>query len=325
MKVKSILVIVACAGLLASCATTAPIELVNAREAYRQASTGPAVQVAPAQLHEAQQALAIAEQSFQKNPKSYQTQDLAYVAHRKAQLAQASASIAQKQASQAQARRDYQDAQSKIIAETKTDLDQTRTALAASERSGEVSAERLSSAQDARIAADRQTAQAQEALAASTAQQLASEQEARKAAEKRAADAQAALAKLATVREEARGMVITLSGSVLFATNQSTLLPDAQLRLNKVADALLVNNQRNLIIEGHADSSGDAGYNLDLSLRRANTVRSYLVGRGYQASRIRAYGFGERNPVADNASAEGRANNRRVEIVVEHETIATNK
>jgi outer membrane protein OmpA-like peptidoglycan-associated protein len=295
MKTHSLLIAFLCAGVFASCATTAPTELVDAREAYRRASTGRAAQAAPAELHVANQALAEAEQSFLNNPDSYQTRDLAYVAQRKAQLAEATASIAIEQKSQAQSKEDFQAAQGKAVAKTKQDLSKTRTALAASERSGEATAEKLSA-----------------------------EQEARAAAEKRAADAQAALAKLAAVKEEPRGMVITLSGSVLFASNRAVLLPEARTRLDQVAEVLLTTRERHLTVEGHTDSQGSVNFNLDLSQRRADAVRSYLVERGYQGDLIQAHGLGKGNPIADNASAEGRANNRRVEIVIEHEPHASN-
>jgi outer membrane protein OmpA-like peptidoglycan-associated protein len=159
---------------------------------------------------------------------------------------------------------------------------------------------------------------------ATTTQQLSDEREARTAADKRAADAQAALAKLAAVKDEARGMVITLSGSVLFASDRAVLLPEARTRLGQVADVLLTSKERNLTVEGHTDSQGSDSHNLDLSQRRADAVRTYLVERGYQGDLIKANGLGEGSPIADNASAEGRANNRRVEIIVTRETHATN-
>jgi outer membrane protein OmpA-like peptidoglycan-associated protein len=153
-----------------------------------------------------------------------------------------------------------------------------------------------------------------------TAEKLSTEKQARIDAEKIAADALADLARLAAVKEEARGLVITLSGSVLFASNESTLLPAAMDRLNKVADALLVTKERSLTIEGYTDSQGSTDYNLVLSQKRADVVRTYLISRGYPGNLIQARGIGEGSPVADNNSAEGRANNRRVEIVVDHRT-----
>jgi outer membrane protein OmpA-like peptidoglycan-associated protein len=295
MKTRTLLSTVLCAGVFSACATTVPTELVDAREEYRRASFGSVGQAAPAELHVANQALAEAEQSFKTDPDSYRTRDLAYIAQRKSQLAEAAASIAIQQKSEAQAKNDYQTTQGKVVAKTKQDLSQTRSDLAASQRVGEA-----------------------------TAEQLSAEQIARAAAEKRASDSQAALAKLAAVKDEPRGMVITLSGSVLFASNRAVLLPEARTRLDQLAEVLLTNRERNLTVEGHTDSQGSVNYNLDLSQRRADAVRSYLVERGYQGDLIQAHGLGKGSPVADNTSAEGRANNRRVEIVIAHEPHASN-
>lgn len=146
---------------------------------------------------------------------------------------------------------------------------------------------------------------------------LAAEKRVRLEAEKKAAKALADLATLAAVKEEERGLVITLSGSVVFASNKSELLPGAKDRLNKVATALLENKERHITIEGHTDSQGSISYNQKLSQLRADVVRSYLISRGYPANLISALGLGESRPIADNSSAEGRANNRRVEIVVD--------
>jgi len=282
MKPITYLVIIACVGLLAGCAASIPPpELVNARQAYERASAGQAAQLVPAELHKAQEALAIAEKSFKDDPESFRTRDLAYVADRKAKLAEALATTAAENAATAKANKDYQATQTEIVKNTKEDL-------AASERDAEIKAV-----------------------------QLAAEQKARLDAENRAAVAQADLAKLAAVKEEARGLVITLSGSVLFASGKSALLPAAQNRLNQVADALMATKERKLTIEGHTDSQGSSSYNQGLSQQRADAVRSYLISRGYPGDLIQAQGIGEDRPVADNASAEGRANNRRVEIIVD--------
>jgi len=278
-----LVVLGACAVAFAGCAHTVPAELANARAAYQRSNEGPAARLVPAELHKAQMALAKAEKSFADDPDSFLTRDLAYVAQRKCEVADALASTAAEQSSTVKAKDDFSTMQGKIVEQTKADLSQTRTALAASERSGEATAEKLSAEQEARIAAD-----------------------------KRAADALAALAKLAAVKDEPRGMVITLSGSVLFASNKAILLPEAQTRLDQVAAVLLTTRERNLTIEGHTDSQGSDSFNMDLSQRRADAVRNYLVQRGYQADRMQAHGLGKGRPIADNASAEGRANNRRV-------------
>lgn len=113
-------------------------------------------------------------------------------------------------------------------------------------------------------------------------------------------------------------MVITLSGAVLFASNQSSLLPAAMLKLNEVADALIKGNpDSNITVEGHTDSQGQRQYNMDLAKKRADAVRDQLVARGVASDRIKAVGVGPDRPIADNKTAEGRANNRRVEIIVE--------
>jgi outer membrane protein OmpA-like peptidoglycan-associated protein len=288
MKIRHLMILVAGAGLFGGCAATIPQELASAREAYRQASTGPTAQIAPAELHVAGQALAKAEQSFKDDPESFRTRDLAYVAQRKCEMAEATASILTEQKVQARSKDDFQATQGRIIAEKRQDLSNANSALAESQRSGEM-----------------------------TAEKLAVEQAARVAAEKRAAEALEALAKLAAVKEETRGLVITLSGSVLFASNQATLLPAARARLDQVADVLLTTRERNLVVEGHTDSQGSDTFNMDLSQRRADAVRNYIVQRGYGADLIQAHGLGEGRPIADNTSAEGRANNRRVEIIIQ--------
>jgi outer membrane protein OmpA-like peptidoglycan-associated protein len=340
MKMTGSLIIVACAALVMSgCAATVPGELTDARLAYAHANAGPAAQLAPVELHNAREALTQAENAFSKDAKSYHTLDLAYVAQRKAETADAQASIAMEQKSKARSDGEFQATQGSILQQKTEDLSQTRTALAISEQSGQATAQQLSAEQSARLEAEKRTTeqrmlaqattqdlnQTRTALAVSergeqaTAEQLSAEQNARVAAEQKTADALAALAKLAAVKEEERGLVITLSGSVLFRSDEATLMPGAQSRLDQVADALLATRGRNVLVEGFTDDQGTDQYNLDLSQRRAEAVRNYLVQRGYDPTRIQSRGVGEGSPVADNATAEGRANNRRVEIILERE------
>lgn len=274
MKLIKYFIIVTCIGMQLGCsASIPPKELVDAREAYQQASIGQAAKLVPAELHKAQAFLAAAEQSFKDEPDSYRTRDLAYVADRKAKLAEGLANSASDKASTESANKDYQAAQTDILRDTKEDL-------VASEKKATLKAEELAAEQRARY------------------------------------EAEEALARLAA-KEEERGLVITLSGSVLFASNETELLPTAQNKLNEVAAALIAAKERRLTIEGHTDSQGTSSYNKDLALRRAEAVRSYFISRGYPGELIYSLGIGEDRPVANNASAEGRANNRRVEIIVE--------
>ena len=125
------------------------------------------------------------------------------------------------------------------------------------------------------------------------------------------------LEEIAKVKEESRGMVITLSGSVLFASGKWELLPIAKDRLDQVAVALQnTDASQKIVVEGHTDSTGPDSENLKLSEDRAKSVREHLVSKGVASNRISAVGKGESVPVSDNNSPEGRANNRRVEIIV---------
>jgi len=149
-----------------------------------------------------------------------------------------------------------------------------------------------------------------------TKQALAAEKVARAEAERKAAIAMSSLAEIAKVKEESRGVVITLSGSVLFATGKSDLLPIAQDKLNQVAKALTDQGFKAIVVQGYTDSVGSATDNDRLSLKRAQSVRDYLVTRGVPSEKATAEGKGANNPVADNKTPDGRAENRRVEIVV---------
>lgn len=93
-----------------------------------------------------------------------------------------------------------------------------------------------------------------------------------------------------------KGEYIAPAFQVLFASNESTLLPMAEDRLNRVADALMVTKERQLIIEGFTDSQGSSDYNIVLSQKRADTVRSHLISRGYPSALIQTRGIGEERP-----------------------------
>lgn len=149
-----------------------------------------------------------------------------------------------------------------------------------------------------------------------TKEQLAAEKSARVDAEKKAAAAMSSLAEIAKVKEESRGVVITLSGSVLFATGQSNLLAIAKEKLDQVAAALANQGFKSIVVQGYTDSRGNATENEKLSLKRAQSVRDHLVSKGLPSDKVTAEGLGASKPVADNNTADGRAENRRVEIVV---------
>lgn len=274
----------------AGCAsTTAPQDLMTARSSYDRASKGPAATLNPADMHVARQQLDVAEASFEEEGDTQNTRDQAYLAVRKTQLAEVVARTRQANASTEGVVDAMHADQNRTVALTAAELGRAKTELATQNI----------------------------ALVAQGAQ-LRDEKSRREDAEKRAAQAAADLARFATVKQEARGMVISLSGSVLFTSAKSDLMPAAQIKLNDVATALIKEDPLSkIVVEGHTDSQGGVSYNQDLSQRRAQSVRDYLVTRGIASDRISAQGFGPNRSIADNASAEGRANNRRVEIVVQ--------
>lgn len=118
-----------------------------------------------------------------------------------------------------------------------------------------------------------------------------------------------------TEQRDARGRVMTLSGAA-FASGQHRLLPEARANLDRVVEFVQRYPDRPVRIEGYTDSRGGANLNQALSQRRADSVRDALIEEGVDPSRLEALGFGQDRPVASNDSEEGRAQNRRVEIVV---------
>jgi outer membrane protein OmpA-like peptidoglycan-associated protein len=118
-----------------------------------------------------------------------------------------------------------------------------------------------------------------------------------------------------SVRRVARGVAIVLGGGDTFAVGQDQLSPLAHSEIRTIAD-LLVDGGASVSVEGHTDSTGGAALNQQLSTARAEAVRAALLAHGVASSRASAVGFGLTRPVADNATPEGRAANRRVEIIV---------
>ncbi len=119
-----------------------------------------------------------------------------------------------------------------------------------------------------------------------------------------------------SARRDRRGEVMTLGASV-FPPGRANLQPEALANLDRVVEFVNRDAARSVRIEGHTDNSGSANLNQVLSQRRADAVRDALVQRGVDAGRMTAIGLGPDAPVAGNDSAEGRARNRRVEIIVE--------
>jgi len=183
---------------------------------------------------------------------------------------------------------------------------------------------KIASAKETEAQAEEKYRSTLENVAQSSTQQLSAantelqnEKAKRAEAEKRAAAALASLAEVAKVKEESRGTVITLPGGVLFPSGGSTLSASARVALGQVADALNAQpTETKIRIEGHTDDRGADASNQALSQARADAVRAFLIERGMPSDRVEAVGKGESAPIAGNDTSEGRATNRRVEVVV---------
>lgn len=292
------------ASFAVGCATVPPTQLVDVRRAWEAANQGLAGQMTPTDLYEARKSLDQANAEFAQNGDTEATRDYAYIAMRKVQLAEATARTAVD-------RQSIKAAASRGVVVRDAQAVENREALASVR--GQLKDERDLSA----AAAARATNESQARVLAETSSKFEAERAARLTGEARLAAAMRDLATVASLREEPRGLVITLSGSVLFANNSYTLLETARGRLDQVATALRSQDQqRTMVVEGHTDSSGSTSANRTLSLNRANAVRDYLVSSGVEAARISAVGLGSNRPVLNNVGPENMANNRRVEIVL---------
>ncbi len=117
-----------------------------------------------------------------------------------------------------------------------------------------------------------------------------------------------------TVERDQEGRLILNMPAVTFSTNSANLSPQLYPALNSVAT--VIKQDLVAVIQGHTDSTGDAAYNKQLSLKRANSVYSYLVAQGVNSADMAAEGYGSEYPIADNSTAQGRQANRRVMIVI---------
>jgi outer membrane protein OmpA-like peptidoglycan-associated protein len=257
-----------------------PKALADARDEFHRAKTGIAIQLDPTDVHEADLALQRANQAWSDDPDDPNTIDLAIIAQRKAQIAEAEAQTMKSQRDSEEAKRQLQDLMSTQLQSARGQLNQTKQQL---------EAEKLAAAEQRQRLDD---------------------------LERKLKDARDTIAKIAAVKDDERGMVITLQGEVLFATGKWDLKAGAMAKLDQIAE-VLVGKEQPMVVYGHTDNVGAHDMNMDLSQKRANSVRDYLISRGIPQDLISAQGKGPDVPISDNGSIEGRAANRRVEIVVQ--------
>jgi outer membrane protein OmpA-like peptidoglycan-associated protein len=269
--------------LAVSCASPPPAALLDARSAYADAEQDPGVsRHASVQLYEAKQALDRAESEWQASGDADETSHLASLAATRTEIARTSAEAA---ASLEEARHLTRQ-RDKMLLEIRTqEADRA-----------------VSAAEQARLEAE---LRAQEAEAA------------RRQAEEAAASERKLREELAELqaRETQRGLELTL-GDVLFDLDQATLKPGAMKNLYRLASFLREYPDRQLLVEGHTDSTGSDDHNLALSSRRAEAVTGFLAENGVARERMLARGYGKAFPVAGNDSPAGRQLNRRVEVVI---------
>jgi len=298
---KALTVAAAMSFVLAGCATAprSPEGAAEVRSKLTQLQSDPNLaDRAPVALQEAEAAVRVAEQPLAND--AALGAHRVYMADRKVEIAIAQAST--RYAEDQRARLGEERERARLDARTR-EADRARA---------DADATRASAADAARLAsADAAAARASAADAASSA--------AREAAElQRQIDALQAKA-------TDRGLVLTL-GDVLFTSGRADLKVGATSNLDRLVTFLSQYPSRNIEIEGHTDSVGSDDYNQDLSQRRADSVRSYLMQQGINSQRIAASGKGEHQPVADNDSAGGRQLNRRVEIIIENPSpVATSR
>lgn len=276
-------------ALAIGCSHAPSRELVAARNAYGTAENGPAGALAKAEVYEAKKALDAAEAAHDEKPRSGREVDLAYVALREADYAKAHAEMLLVQKDHDAAKAEYVQTLEKL----------------------------KNSAENQLGATTGQLEKTNERLIATTAD-LESEQRAREAIERQLNAAMASIADMAKIEQKDQRTTITLNGSVLFKSDDTQLLPIAQEKLLQVAEVLKqYGDEYTITVNGHTDSRGSDTHNMTLSQGRADSVLNFLTSHGVEKSAVSAIGKGETMPVASNKSAEGRADNRRVEIVID--------
>ncbi|MGH8501923.1 MAG: OmpA family protein [Gammaproteobacteria bacterium] len=281
------------AALAAGCMmmpTTENPSVSRARNAYNGAANDPQiVESAPFALRQAEDALRTAERLAAAGAEqddvdhhSYLTEQRVAIARELAQLEAAEADIMQAEAERQQ-----------IMLESRAQEVRRATELAEQQR--ERAEEQARAAEMARLEAEQAREQARELA--------------------RRAEALSQQVRELEARETERGLVMTL-GDLLFDTGQAQLSGGGAAAVDKLAKFLDRYPERNVLIEGFTDSTGDESFNQDLSERRANAVRDELIGDGIDPDRMRTVGYGEQFPVASNDTADGRQHNRRVEVII---------
>jgi outer membrane protein OmpA-like peptidoglycan-associated protein len=316
-----------------------PLGLLEARNAVRLAEAAEADQYAADSLAKAQASLDRAEDYYRRKQwkpvetaardsaqnaedarvislRRREQQSVAQAQERQRQRveearARATAAEAEQQRETEQRARAEQDLQA-----AQTARQQAEQAQQQAEQARQAAADAQQQAEQQRLAAQQQAEQSQQQAQQAQLQAQQAEQQKEQLRQR----LQQQLNSILQTKDSARGLIVNMS-DVLFDTNKYTLKPGAREKLAKVSGILLAYPDLKVQVEGYTDSTGTPEYNQRLSEQRAMTVRDYLVGQGINMNAVTAQGFGQNDPVASNANASGRQQNRRVQMVVSGEPI----
>jgi len=281
-----------------------PLELYEAHNAYQIAMASGAGKYAPDIM-----------QQVQTNLKNADDMDQSKHRDEKMEITMAREAVQRSEDARISSirKREQEERMAEVDARKAAELQAQQSQLQAQEQA--MAAERAKAAAD-REAAERARAEAAAANANAAAADAAAKAEAARQSviamrEKLRAQLNAVLA----TQETDRGLIVTL-GDVLFDTGKSNLKQNAQIALAKVSAIVQQYPDLKLQIDGYTDSVGGDEYNLKLSQSRATSTQAFLINNGVPPTNITATGFGKANPVADNSTAAGKQQNRRVEMVV---------
>jgi len=288
---------------LAACSSV-PVgnaQLDEARRDYRAAQENPkARDLASGEMRLAGDALARASDAWTRGDDTDKVNHLSYLARQRVAIAQETGS---RKASE--------------LAVTNANVARNQVRLEARTDEAEAARRKAEAAQQDAQASQRQAqASQQQSEAAMRDAQASQRQAADSAARNRQLEAQL---KDLNAKQTERGLVVTI-GDVLFETDRAQLRAGGMRNVEKLVAFLNQYPQRKALVEGFTDSTGSESYNMDLSGRRADAVRTALVDMGVGRGRIATQGYGESYPVAGNDSSGGRQLNRRVEIVLSDES-----
>jgi outer membrane protein OmpA-like peptidoglycan-associated protein len=299
-----------------------PIDMYEARNAVEIAKSRGAEQYAPEIFLKAQSSLKTAENVLAQGSDKNR---VISAARQTTQFAEDARSLSAQLRETARIEKEKEEAaaQAKAQADAQAAVEAHRQAELTAAREAQMKAESQAKAAEAKMAADQAAAKAAAEQAALQAKEEAAKEEAARAQAATAALRAQLLQQLNEVLQTTdtpRGLMVNMA-DVLFESGKYALSTDAQLKLAKLSGIIQAHPGLNLAIEGHTDNTGTPELNMKLSQQRSDAVRQFLTTQGLLPDSISSSGFGQDDPIADNNTATGRKQNRRVEIIVSGEVI----